>query len=125
MTRRCVTTIFRRIDECRWHWRVSRAGALSVFFQGGRVPMDSWTLRPKPLRHRHRTGPHPSGLWWTPVALESGRRCESAGCHHALELQGQLQSAAVADRRIGEAAEALQRQDGVAPGEDVDVGGDI
>src|SRR5580698_9811356 len=27
---------------------------------------DSWTLGPKPLRHRHPTGPHPSGLLWTP-----------------------------------------------------------
>ena len=38
-----------------------------VFFQGGGVSVDSWTLGPKPLCHRHPTGPHPSGLLWTPA----------------------------------------------------------
>src|SRR6185312_8487794 len=28
--------------------------------------VDSWTPGPKPLCHRHPTGPHPSGLLWTP-----------------------------------------------------------
>src|SRR6476620_10184295 len=37
-----------------------------VFFQGW-VSADSWTLGPKPLCHRHPTGPQPSGLLWTPA----------------------------------------------------------
>src|ERR1700758_1679554 len=35
-------------------------------FSGGPGWQDSWTPGPKPLCHRHRTGPHPSGLLWTP-----------------------------------------------------------
>src|SRR6478672_925552 len=42
-----------------------------VFFQGG-VSVDSWTLGPKPLCHRHPTGPHPSGLLWTPWTPAKG-----------------------------------------------------
>src|SRR6185312_10265895 len=38
-------------------------------FSGGGVPVDSWTLGLKALCHRRRTGPHPSGFLWTPVAL--------------------------------------------------------
>src|ERR1700742_950376 len=33
--------------------------------------VDSWTPGPKPLCHRHPTGPHPSGLLWTPAERES------------------------------------------------------
>src|SRR5690242_14016907 len=36
-------------------------------FSGGAVSPDSRTLAPKPLCHRHPTGPHPSGLSWTPA----------------------------------------------------------
>src|SRR6478609_5207192 len=39
---------------------------MRVFFQGGNS-VDSWTPGPKPLCHRHPTGPHPSGLLWTPA----------------------------------------------------------
>ena len=38
----------------------------ACFFTGPRS-VDSWTPGPKPLCHRHPTGPHPSGLWWTPA----------------------------------------------------------
>src|SRR5690348_9922872 len=31
--------------------------------------VDSWTPGPKPLCHRHPTGPHLSGLPWTPWTL--------------------------------------------------------
>src|SRR6185437_1484073 len=33
--------------------------------------VDSWTPGPKPLCHRHPTGPHPSGLLWTPAEGDS------------------------------------------------------
>src|ERR1700751_3141244 len=38
---------------------------MKVFFRGPRW-RNSWTPGPKPLCHRHPTGPHPSGLLWTP-----------------------------------------------------------
>src|SRR5690242_5618485 len=44
------------------------------FSSGGRESVDSWTPGPKPLCHRHPTGPHPSGLprtQWTPASGES------------------------------------------------------
>src|SRR5512143_2080003 len=43
--------------------------------------VDSWTPGPKPLCHRHPTGPHPSGLLWTPWTPAKGatsRSCASA-----------------------------------------------
>ena len=36
-------------------------------FSGGRESADSWTPGPKPLCHRRSTGPHSSGLLWTPA----------------------------------------------------------
>ena len=36
-------------------------------FLGGGESADSWTPGPKPLCHRHPTGPHPNGLLWTPA----------------------------------------------------------
>src|SRR5262249_38987150 len=73
------------IMQCRAHDdhdRAAPAGALepeipmaSAFqpptpeqsaFSGGVKLVDSWTPGPKPLCHRHPTGPHPSGLLWTP-----------------------------------------------------------
>jgi hypothetical protein len=41
-----------------------------VFFQAGKS-VDSWTPGPKPLCHRRPTGPHPSGLLWTPAKVDS------------------------------------------------------
>src|SRR3954471_13869624 len=48
-------------------WR----GPMRGVFQGGGISVDSWTPGPKPLCHRHPTGPHPSGLLWTPAKAES------------------------------------------------------
>src|SRR5579883_416438 len=36
-------------------------------FSVGTEAVDSWTPGPKPLCHRHPTGPHPNGLLWTPA----------------------------------------------------------
>src|SRR3954470_2483386 len=52
--------------KSRWHRHFSPRPPSKVFFQGGGVSLDSWTPGPKPLCHRHPTGPHPSGLLWTP-----------------------------------------------------------
>src|SRR6185503_9504522 len=41
------------------------------------MSVDSWTLDPKPLCHRHPTGPHPSGLLWTPWASAKGDSTKS------------------------------------------------
>src|ERR1700759_5784214 len=43
--------------------------------------VDSWTPGPKPLCHRHPTGPHPSGLLWTPATGESTKSNVALGCH--------------------------------------------
>src|SRR6478736_6625892 len=49
---------------------------MKVSFRGpGSV--DSWTLGPKPLCHRRPTGPHPSGLLWTPWTPAKGDSTKS------------------------------------------------
>src|SRR6185503_6629837 len=53
-------------------WR----GPMKVFFQGGES-VDSWTPGLKPLCHRHPTGPHPSGLLWTPWTPAKGSSTKS------------------------------------------------
>src|SRR6185312_8943081 len=58
---------------------------MKVFFQGW-DSVDSWTLGPKPLCHRHPTGPHPSRLLWTPwtpanVASTKSKFALGARCH--------------------------------------------
>src|SRR6478752_1996881 len=40
--------------------------------------VDSWTLGPKPLCHRRPTGPHPSGLLWTPWTPTKGDSTKSS-----------------------------------------------
>src|SRR5690242_12215914 len=57
--------------KSRWHRHFSPRPLNKVFFQGG-MSVDSWTLGPKPLCHRHPTGPHPSGLLWTPWTPDTG-----------------------------------------------------
>src|SRR5690349_19672897 len=60
-------------------------------FSVGTESVDSWTPVPKPLCHRHRTGPRLSGLsWtpWTPVALSTASpgllaAAAGAGAHAA------------------------------------------
>src|SRR5690242_20534766 len=49
-------------------WR----GPMRGVFQGGGGSVDWWTPGPKPLCHRHPTGPHPSGLLWTPWTPAKG-----------------------------------------------------
>src|SRR5436190_22999764 len=57
--------------KSRWHRHFSLLPLNEVFFQGGGVSVDSWTLGPKPLCHRHPTGPQLSGLLWTPAEHDS------------------------------------------------------
>src|SRR3954469_4072354 len=60
--------------KSRWHRHFSPGSWVGFFFRGGGVSLDSWTPGPKPLCHRHPTGPHPSGLWWTPAKGDSTKR---------------------------------------------------
>src|SRR5436190_16811414 len=57
--------------KSRGHRHFSPRLPNKVFFQGGGVSVDSWTPGPKPLCHRHPTGPQPSGLLWTPANDDS------------------------------------------------------
>src|SRR3954471_12578820 len=59
---RSVTILLDAAARCRR----GRSETAERVFLGG-VSVDSWTPGPKPLCHRHPTGPHPSGLLWTPV----------------------------------------------------------
>src|SRR5579871_1621660 len=52
--------------KSRWPRHFSPRALDEVFFRGGKS-LDSWTPGPKPLCHRHPTGPHPNGLSWTPA----------------------------------------------------------
>src|SRR5579883_2916595 len=50
-------------------------------FSVGTESVDSWTPGPKPLCHRHPTGPHPSGLQWTPpraIRPTTWRQCATS-----------------------------------------------
>src|SRR6476620_668531 len=62
--------------KSRWHRHFSPRPLDKVFFQGC-VSVDSWTPGPKPLCHRHPTGPHPSGLLWTPWTPDKGDSTKS------------------------------------------------
>src|SRR3954471_10630202 len=55
------------------------------FRRGGGVSLDSWTPGLNPLCHRHPTGPHPSGLAWTPV---DSRKADSTMSDFALANRG-------------------------------------
>src|SRR5579871_707348 len=59
-------------DDHRTAPRQCRA-PMKMFFRDG-ISADSWTPGPKPLCHRHPTGPRPSGLWWTPAKDASMER---------------------------------------------------
>src|SRR6476659_2593870 len=52
--------------KSRWH-RHFRLRPLKGVFSRSPGSVDSWTPGPKPLCHRRPTGPHPSGLLWTPA----------------------------------------------------------
>src|SRR4051812_6425720 len=51
-------------------------------FSGGGESVDSWTPGRKRRCHRHRTGPHPRGLSWTPWT--PGRPDGRSSTHRAL-----------------------------------------
>ena len=57
--------------KSRRHRHFSPRPLNKVFFQGG-MSVDSWTPGPKPLCHRHPTGPHLSGLLRTPWTPANG-----------------------------------------------------
>src|SRR3954447_4932953 len=81
-----------------------------VFFQGGGVSVDSWTPGPKCRCHRHRTGPHPSGLLWTPgvaggAGPPDGRRSTHPALDHVvgdLDLRAEAVALAGQDPVVGE-----------------------
>src|SRR5689334_9701191 len=56
---------------------LERRAPMKAFFQRDGISVDSWTLGPKPLCHRHPTGPHPSGLPWTPWTPAKGESTRS------------------------------------------------
>src|SRR5690348_13019866 len=70
--------------KSRWHRHFSPRPLNKVYFQGW-LSVDSWTLGPKPLCHRHPTGPHPSGLLWTPAKGDSTKRNFALGLHLPLQ----------------------------------------
>ena len=92
-----IIGVRRAIVQCRAHdlphrtaprqsrsWYPRAAGVLrpeeGVFSRGG-ISVDSWTPGPKPLCHRHPTGPHPSGLLWTPATGASTKDNIAPGLH--------------------------------------------
>src|SRR6185312_13809248 len=66
--------------KSRWHRHFSPDPPDKVFFRGG-MSVDSWTLGPKPLCHRHPTRPHPSGLLWTPAKGDSTKSKSALAAH--------------------------------------------
>src|SRR6185437_16287616 len=96
----------------RLHMRQKPRAPMSVF-SAGPGAVDSWTPSLKPLCHRHRSGPHPSGLPWTPWTLPlllaslfrrklaaDQRRVEVApGVGHLLDLGAGHAIGAAADLR--------------------------
>src|SRR5579871_1511200 len=65
--------------KSRWHRHFGPRPLNEVFFQGGKS-LNSWTPGPKPLWHRHPTGPHPRRLWWTPAKGSSTKSNVALGC---------------------------------------------
>src|SRR5690242_3206574 len=89
---------------------------MKVFFQGRGVSVDSWTPGPKPLCHRHPTGPHPSGLLWTPWTPkgDSTKSNFALGLHLSLQhrlVDAQHGRAVVRTpaHALGEALEVVRR----------------
>src|SRR6185312_17010900 len=98
------------ISERHWSGAVHEG-----VFSGGWMSVDSWTPGPKPLCHRHPTGPHPSGLLWTPWTPAKGDSTKSSFALRRLVLE-QLPGAAegvghlLGRHRAGEQHMALQRE---------------
>src|SRR4051795_1165036 len=77
------------------------------FGEGGGVSLDSWTPGPKPLCHRHPTGPHPSGLLWTPVDSRHGDPTKSDFALALGGIDGRHDAFASLDHLAGVQAEVL------------------
>src|SRR3954453_1697965 len=74
--------------KSRWHFQL--LAPEQGCFSWDRMSVDSWTPGSKPLCHRHPTGPHPSGLLWTP-------RTNFALVHQTVEFAGVLAGDLVGD----------------------------
>src|SRR5579871_2884069 len=96
----------------RWPRHFSPRALNEVFFQGGKS-LDSWTPGPKPLCHRHPTGPHPSGLWWTPAKGDSTKsnfalECQVVGRFLAIDRARAALAAGVEREVIGQPRARLE-----------------
>src|SRR5690348_12338861 len=69
--------------KSRWKRHFRPRPLNKVCFFRGPEWLDSWTPGPKPLCHRHPTGPHSSGLLWTPWTPAKG---DSTNTNFALVL---------------------------------------
>src|SRR5689334_2176029 len=74
------------------------------FSSVGKESVDSWTPGPKPLCHRHPTGPHPSGFLRTPWTLRSGERRD---LRQECALAGDRRKAGVGGPRVEAAGGVL------------------
>src|SRR5215813_8372283 len=91
---------------------------MKVFFRGGEMSVDSWTPGPKPLCHRHPTGPHPSGLWWTLVDSRKGCPTNSNVAlrihlplqHHLVDAQHGRAVVRAPAHALGEALQVVRRR---------------
>src|SRR4051794_17968384 len=93
--------------KSRWHRHFSPRPLDRCFFRGGGVSLDSWTPGPKPLCHRHPTGPHPSGLLWTPVDSRHGDPTKSDFALALGGIDGRHDAFASLDHLAGVQAEVL------------------
>src|ERR1700751_4299222 len=86
--------------KSRGHRHFSPRPLNKVFFQGG-ISVDSWTLGPKPLCHRHPTGPHSSGLLWTPWTPAKGDSTKTNSALGDADVGGVEQLAEVVEHEVG------------------------
>src|SRR5215831_8176452 len=100
--------------KSRCHRQFSHRLPNKVVFQRSGESVDSWTPGLKPLCHRHPTGPHPSGLSWTPTTGDSTRS------NVALGLRTQEDR-----RRVGEQGLAVLLQEAAQEGERLAVARDL
>src|SRR6185503_4598790 len=97
--------------------RAPSGGARSMKVCGfSRSPgsVDSWTPGPKPLCHRHPTGPHPSGLLWTPAKGDSTKSNFALGRRHP--PQRQVEPAALGQELAGPRQDAIDAMEPVPRG---------
>src|SRR5690242_5056397 len=72
------------------------------YFSGPPESADSWTPGLKPLCHRHRTGPRPSGLLWTLWTSDGHCRALAPPRHRRLVGVGGAEQHWLAERLAGE-----------------------